>query len=68
MPVQTTGARETVAWTGVGRGFADRLDRNLNQLPAAAVPELSRIGGAISARLRTERSTAEQMIKSHAMR
>jgi len=35
-------------------------------LPAAAVPELSRVAGAVAARLETERATAEAMSKAHA--
>jgi hypothetical protein len=59
---------ETLAWTGVGRGFSDRLDRYIKELPPSAVPELSRVGAAVSARLQTERATAEQITKAHADR
>lgn len=67
-PGLTPKARETLAWTGVGRGFSDRLQRQLTDLPAAAVPELSRISAAVIARIQTERATAEQMSRVQADR
>jgi hypothetical protein len=60
------GEREILAWTGVGRGFADRLRTLAATLPAQAVPELSRIMGGVAARLETERRSAEQLTGVHA--
>jgi hypothetical protein len=60
------GERETLAWMGVGRGFADRLRTLAATLPAQAVPELSRIMGGVAARLETERRNAEQFTGVHA--
>lgn len=57
----TNKMRETLAWTGVGRAFGDRLQQQLPLLPAAAVPELSRVANAMTARLAAERATAEAM-------
>jgi hypothetical protein len=65
-PALSHKARETLAWTGVGSGFADRLRRQATSLPNQAVPELSRVAAAIATRLETERSTAEAMSKVHA--
>ena len=65
-PALTHKMKETLAWTGVGRGFADRLRRQAGNLPAAAVPELSRIVASIATRLETERNAAESMSKMHA--
>lgn len=65
-PALSPKARETLAWTGVGRGFSDHLQRHLKDLPAAAVPDLSRIVAAVISRLQTERATAEQTMKVHA--
>jgi hypothetical protein len=56
--------RETLAWTGVGHGFADRLRHQVETLPNAAVPELSRIATEVAARLETERATAEKVSKA----
>jgi hypothetical protein len=67
-PALTHKMRETLAWTGVGRGFADRLRSNAHSLPGAAVPELSRVAGSVASRLETERETAEAMTKPHAAR
>jgi len=52
---------ETLAWTGVGRGFADRLRQQASALPVAAVPELTRVATSVAKRLETERATAEAM-------
>jgi len=65
-PALTHKMQETLAWTGVGRGFADRLRRQIAALPAPAVPELSRIATEVAARLETERATAETMSKANA--
>jgi hypothetical protein len=65
-PALTHKMRETLAWTGVGRGFADRIRRQVATLPNAAVPELSRIATEVAARLEKERATAETMSKAHA--
>jgi hypothetical protein len=65
-PALTPKMRETLAWTGVGRGFADRLRRQAEALPPAAVPEFSRVVNAVATRLETERATAESMSKAHA--
>jgi hypothetical protein len=62
----TNKTRETLAWTGVGRAFADRLRREAAQLPGPAVPELSRVAGAVATRLESERATAEALSKPHA--
>ena len=62
------GERETLAWTGVGRGFGDRLRTLAATLPAQAVPELSRIIGGVATRLETERRNAEQFSGVHASR
>ena len=64
-PALTHKMRETLAWTGVGHGFADRLRRQVTALPNAAVPELSRIATEVAKRLETERATAETMSKAH---
>jgi hypothetical protein len=64
-PALTHKMRETLAWTGVGHGFADRLRRQVTVLPNAAVPELSRIATEVAKRLETERATAETMSKAH---
>jgi hypothetical protein len=58
--------RETLAWTGVGAGFAERIRRETASLPNAAVPELSRVATSVAARLETERATAEALSKPHA--
>lgn len=60
------GERETLAWTGVGRGFADRLRKLAAALPAQAVPELNRILGGVAARLETEWQNAEKLTGGHA--
>jgi hypothetical protein len=60
--------RESLAWTGVGQGFADRLRTLATSLPAQAVPELSRIMGGVATRLETERHNAEQFTGVHASR
>ncbi len=65
-PALTHKVRETLAWTGVGDGFADRLRRQAAILPNSAVPELSRITTEVAARLETERATAETISKAHA--
>jgi muconolactone delta-isomerase len=65
-PALTNKMRETLAWTGVGYGFADRLRAQAATLPNAAVPELSRIATEVAARLESERATAEKMSKAHA--
>ena len=62
------GERQTLGWTGVGRGFADRLRKLAAALPAQAVPELSRILGGVAARLETEWQNAEQLTGGHASR
>ena len=62
-PALTHKMRETLAWTGVGHGFADRLRRQVAALPNAAVPELSRIATEVATRLEKERATAETMSK-----
>jgi hypothetical protein len=67
-PALTHKMRETLAWTGVGQGFADHLRRQTTSLPTAAVPELSRIVTSVATRLETERTTAEAMSKLHAER
>jgi hypothetical protein len=63
-PALTHKMRETLAWTGVGHGFADRLRHQVETLPNAAVPELSRIATEVAARLETERATAEKVSKA----
>jgi hypothetical protein len=65
-PALTHKMRETLAWTGVGRGFASRLRQQSQSLPDAAVPEFSRVANAVAARLEAERATAEAMSKAHA--
>jgi len=65
-PALTHKIRETLAWTGVGAGFAERIRRETANLPNAAVPELSRVGTSVAARLETERATAEAMSKPRA--
>ena len=67
-PALTHKMRETLAWSGVGHGFADHLRREAAALPNAAVPELSRIATEVAARLETEHATAEKMIKAQAQR
>jgi hypothetical protein len=67
-PALTNKMRETLAWTGVGQGFADRLRHELTALPASAVPELSRIATEVATRLETERATAETMSKASAQK
>jgi hypothetical protein len=67
-PVLTHRMRETLAWTGVGQGFADHLRRQATTLPTSAVPELSRIVTLVATRLDTERVTAETMTKVQAQR
>ena len=66
-PALTHKMRETLAWSGVGRGFADRLRREAASLPSAAVPELSRIATSVATRLETERATAETTTKAQAL-
>lgn len=63
-PALTFKSRETLAWTGVEQGFADRLDQYLKNLPAAAVPELSRVSSSVSARLATEHATAQKITQA----
>ena len=63
-PSLTHKMRETLAWTGVGRAFGDRLRQGAVQLPEAAVPDLTRVAGAVAARLESERATAVAMIKA----
>jgi len=65
-PSLTHKMRETLAWTGVGHGFADRLRQQAGALPVAAVPELSRVATSVAARLESERATAEAVTKVHA--
>ena len=65
-PALTHKMRETLAWTGVGHGFADRLRRQVAGLPNAAVPELSRMATEVATRLENERASAEAMSKAHA--
>jgi len=65
-PALTNKMRETLAWTGVGHGFADRLRRQIATLPNAAVPELSRMTTEVADRLDDERATAEKMSKKEA--
>jgi len=65
-PALSPKSRETLAWTGVGRGFAEQLDRYVSQLPAGAVPELARVGREVVARLQSQRNVAEQMTRAHA--
>lgn len=65
-PSLNTKQQETLAWTGVGHGFADHLRQQLSSMPAAAVPELTRVISAVAARLDTERATAEALTKAHA--
>ena len=62
-PALTNRLRETLAWTGVGQGFADCLRHPVTALPNSAVPELSRIATEVAARLDAERATAEAMSK-----
>jgi len=62
------GQQENLAWTGVGRGFADRLRTLAAALPVQAVPELSRIMGGVATRLETERRNVEQFTGAHASR
>lgn len=63
-PSLTHKMRETLAWTGVGRAFADRFRQGAAKLPDAAVPELTRVATAVAVRLEGERATAEAMIKA----
>ncbi len=63
-PSLTHKMRETLAWTGVGRAFADRFRQQGAQLPDAAVPELTRVATAVAARLESEQATAEAMIRA----
>ncbi|HVV48370.1 MAG TPA: hypothetical protein VHO06_01805 [Polyangia bacterium] len=63
-PSLTHKMRETLAWTGVGRAFADHFRQQAVRLPNAAVPELSRVASAVVARLESERATAEATIKA----
>jgi len=65
-PALTHKMRETLAWTGVGRGFADRLRQQGDALPNAAVPELSRVVSSVATRLENERASVESMSKAHA--
>lgn len=65
-PTLTHKARETLAWSGVGQGFADRLAQQSRALPVAAVPELSRVAAAVAARLETEWATAQALSNVHA--
>jgi hypothetical protein len=65
-PAITHKVRETLAWTGVGHGFADRLRQQASALPVAAVPELSRVATSVAKRLESERATAEAMSKVQA--
>ncbi len=58
--------QETLAWAGVGHGFADRLRQQLPSMPAEAVPELTRAISAIATRLESQRATAESLAKAHA--
>jgi hypothetical protein len=67
-PALTNKLRETLAWTGVGHGFADHLRHEIASLPSEAVPELSRVATEVATRLETERATAETMSKAHAQR
>jgi len=67
-PALSHKMRETLAWTGVGHGFADQLRRHVTTLPNAGVPELSRVAASIATRLDTERASAEAMSKAHARR
>ena len=57
---------ETLAWTGIGRGFADQLRREAASLPDAAIPELTHVTASVAARLDSERSTAESLSAVHA--
>jgi hypothetical protein len=65
-PASPPKVRETLAWTGVGVGFADLLRREAPNLPNASVPELSRIAAAVATRLEGQRTTAETTSKPHA--
>ncbi len=65
-PALTHKMRETLAWSGVGQGFADRLRHQVTALPDSAVPELSRIATEVATRLETERATAETLSGGHA--
>jgi hypothetical protein len=67
-PALTQSTRETLAWTGVGEGFADRVRSQLPTLPDDAAPELSRIATTVAARLDAERASAERTSKPHAQR
>jgi hypothetical protein len=67
-PALPQKTRETLAWTGVGVGFAERLRREASSLPNAAVPELSRIATSFATRLETQRATAEAMGGPHAQK
>lgn len=67
-PALTNKLRETLAWTGVGHGFADHLRHEVASLPNEAVPELSRVASEVATRLETERATAETVSKAHAQR
>jgi hypothetical protein len=60
--------RDTLAWTGLGQGFANRLRMLDDELPAQAVPELSRIMGGVATRLEAERRSAEIFTRSRASR
>jgi hypothetical protein len=63
-PSLTHKMRETLAWTGVGRAFADRLRQRAAGMPNVAVPELSRVASAVAARLESERATAEATLRA----
>jgi hypothetical protein len=67
-PALTPKMRETLAWTGVGHGFADRLRERASALPVSAVPELSRVATSVATRLETERATAQASSNTHATR
>jgi hypothetical protein len=67
-PEVTQSMRETLAWTGIGAGFADRLRSQLPSLPDADAAELSRIATAVAARLDVERAAAEARSQPHARR
>ncbi len=65
-PGVTNKTRETMAWTAVGRGFAQRLRLEVGQLPGQAVPELSRAATAVATRLESQRATAEGLTQARA--
>jgi muconolactone delta-isomerase len=67
-PALTNKLRETLAWTGVGHGFADHLRHEIAGLPSEAVPELSRVATEVATRLETESATAETMSKARGQR